>query len=183
MVLHAFTGPFMWKLRDRYSASCGLHGKRADFLCFLFVYGTSRSGKTTLEYWRAIYEQHRETAFREEGNLLYIYLDAFTARSDRRTAVHLLSYDCAPKVSANVVPVKKDAFLRFIGSAGGARHGASVAQEGVGIPRPGNWPLTVSGEAVPPPGWLVSGRPRARLPFRELVLQEGGLRVARAGRS
>lgn len=48
VLLYAFVSPYVWKMRDHYAASLGQDSARANLPSFLFVYGVSMSGKTTL---------------------------------------------------------------------------------------------------------------------------------------
>lgn len=48
VILYAFMGPYIWKIKDHCATLLGRDSVRADFPSFLFLYGVSRAGKTTL---------------------------------------------------------------------------------------------------------------------------------------
>lgn len=48
IILYSFMSPFIWKIRSHYATQLGRDSVRSNFPSFLFVYGVSKSGKTTL---------------------------------------------------------------------------------------------------------------------------------------
>ncbi len=48
IILYSFLGPYIWKMQEHNATQFGRDSVRANFPSFLFVYGVSKAGKTTL---------------------------------------------------------------------------------------------------------------------------------------